>query len=86
MLQTNSYLYGTRFMVWLARTFGPEKLVEWVARHDGGRAYYAAAVQARVRRCRSNDAWARWIADERDVSAGQSRRDPPVTRSRRRPI
>ena len=23
MLQTNSYLYGTRFMVWAARTFGP---------------------------------------------------------------
>jgi len=23
----NSYLYGTRFMTWLAYTFGPEKLL-----------------------------------------------------------
>ncbi len=63
MLQTNSYLYGTRFMVWVARTFGPEKLVEWVARHDGGRAYYAAEFE-RVFGLSLNDAWARWIEDE----------------------
>ena len=41
-LQINSYLYGTRFMVWLARTYGPEKVVEWVARRDGSRGYYAS--------------------------------------------
>jgi hypothetical protein len=64
MLQTNSYLYGTRFMVWVARTFGPEKLVEWVARRDGGRAYYASEF-ARVFGLPLDEAWARWIADER---------------------
>src|SRR5262252_10822505 len=41
-LQINSYLYGTRFMVWLARTYGPEKVVAWVARRDGSRGYYAS--------------------------------------------
>src|SRR5215218_24040 len=64
MLQTNSYLYGTRFMVWVARTFGPEKLVDWVARHDGGRAYYSTEFR-RVFGLSLDEAWARWIADER---------------------
>ena len=64
MLQTNSYLYGTRFMVWVARTFGPEKLVAWVARHDGGRAYYASEFE-RVFGISLDEAWARWAADER---------------------
>ena len=64
MLQTNSYLYGTRFMVWVARAFGPEKLVEWVARHDGGRAYYASEF-TRIFGLSLDDAWARWIEDER---------------------
>jgi hypothetical protein len=64
MLQTNSYLYGTRFMVWVARTFGPQKLVAWVARHDGGRAYYASEFE-RVFGISLDEAWARWAADER---------------------
>src|SRR3954454_4115174 len=64
MLQTNSYLYGTRFMVWAARTFGPEKVVEWVARHDGGRAYYSTEFR-RVFGISLDEAWTRWIADER---------------------
>src|SRR5688572_530172 len=63
MLQTNSYLYGTRFMVWTARAFGPEKLVEWVARRDGCRAYYAAEF-ARVVGISLDQAWSRWIEDE----------------------
>jgi hypothetical protein len=69
MLQTNSYLYGTRFMVWVARTFGPEKLVDWVARHDGGRAYYAAEFR-RVFGISLDEAWARWIEDERTFQQG----------------
>src|SRR6476619_8283555 len=39
--QVNSYLYGTRFMTWLARRYTPEKLIEWTSRRDGSRAYYA---------------------------------------------
>ena len=48
-LQINSYLYGTRFMTWLARQYSPEKVVTWLSRRDGSRAYYSAAVQAGVR-------------------------------------
>ena len=51
-------------MVWVARTFGPEKLVAWVARHDGGRAYYASEFE-RVFGISLDEAWARWAADER---------------------
>ena len=41
-VEINSYLYGTRFITWLARRYSPEKLIEWIARRDGSRAYYAA--------------------------------------------
>src|SRR5437762_1586225 len=41
-VEVNSYLYGTRFMTWLARRYTPEKLIEWVSRHDGSRSYYSA--------------------------------------------
>jgi hypothetical protein len=33
----NAYLYGTRFMSYMAYTTSPDKLVEWVARTDGSR-------------------------------------------------
>jgi hypothetical protein len=62
-LQINSYLYGTRFMVWLARTYGPGKIVDWVGRKEGSRAYYAAQFEA-VFGTTIEKAWARWVADE----------------------
>jgi hypothetical protein len=62
-LQVNSYLYGTRFIVWLARNYSPERVVEWVTRHDGSRAYYASQFH-RVFGTSIDEAWARWIADE----------------------
>ena len=67
-LQINSYLYGTRFMLWLARTYTPEKVVEWIARHEGSRAYYAAQFR-HVFGATIEDAWRRWIADERAFQA-----------------
>jgi hypothetical protein len=63
-LQINSYLYGTRFMVWLARTYSPEKVIAWVTRHEGSRGYYAAQFRS-VFGTSIGEAWARWIADER---------------------
>ena len=62
-LQINSYLYGTRFMVWLARNYGPGKLVEWIGRREGSRAYYATQFRA-VFGTTIEAAWARWISDE----------------------
>ena len=63
-LQINSYLYGTRFMVWLARTYGPERVVDWVARREGSRAYYASQFR-HVFATTIEQAWARWIEDEK---------------------
>ena len=63
-LQINSYLYGTRFMTWLAYTYGPEKLVDWVRRQEGSRAYYAAHFKKVFGRS-LEDAWRAWIEWER---------------------
>ena len=62
-LQINSYLYGTRFMTWLALTHGPAKLVEWVSRREGSRGYYSAAFR-RVFGMSLDAAWKQWSADE----------------------
>jgi hypothetical protein len=40
-LQINSYLYGARFITWLAHHFSPEHVVRWVRRDEGSRGYYA---------------------------------------------
>jgi hypothetical protein len=63
-LQINSYLYGTRFMVWLAGAYSPEKVIAWVSRKDGSRAYYASQFR-KVFGLPLEQAWARWIEAER---------------------
>jgi hypothetical protein len=62
-LQINSYLYGTRFMTWLARTQSPARVIDWVSRRDGTRAHYAAQFR-RVFGTTLEKAWSKWIADE----------------------
>ena len=62
--QVNSYLYGTRFMTWLARHYSPEQLIEWVSRQPGSRAYYAPTVPATSSAVSMEQAWANWVADE----------------------
>ena len=48
-LQINSYLYGTRFMMWLAQPLlAREAGASGSRRRTGSRAYYAAAVPAHV--------------------------------------
>lgn len=64
-LQINSYLYGTRFMTWLAQRYSPEQVVRWVRRDEGSRAYYAAQFRA-VFGLPLEEAWAAWIAFERE--------------------
>ncbi len=39
----NDYLYGTRFFSYLALTYGPDKVVEWLRRREGSKAFYAAS-------------------------------------------
>jgi hypothetical protein len=63
-LQINSYLYGARFMAWLARTYSPEKVVEWVSRNPGSRAYYSSQFKQVFGRS-LEDAWHQWTEDEK---------------------
>jgi hypothetical protein len=62
--EVNSYLYGTRFMAWLAKRYSPEQLIAWVSRHDGSRSYYSAHFR-RVFGIPLDAAWRSWVEDER---------------------
>src|SRR6516165_11709762 len=67
-LEANSYLYGTRFMEYLAYTYSPEALIRWVARTDGSRAYYASQFR-QVFGMSLEHACSDWIAFERGFQA-----------------
>ena len=60
----NDYLYGTRFNSWLALTYGPDRLVEWLRRDEGSAGFYATQF-GHVFGTSLDRAWARWLADER---------------------
>ena len=64
-VEINSYLYGTRFMTWLARKYSPAKLIDWTARREGSRGYYSAQFR-HVFGIGLEDAWAQWAKDERE--------------------
>ena len=64
-VEINSYLYGTRFMTWLARKYSPERVIEWTARREGSRGYYAAHFR-KVFGVSLEQGWAAWIRDERE--------------------
>ena len=61
----NSYLYGTRFMTYLAKQYGPEKLIEWTARKPGSKAHFARQFR-HVYGTALDVEWSRWIAWERE--------------------
>ena len=79
--QVHSYLYGTRFMTWLARRYSPERLVEWVSRREGSRGYYASQFR-QVFGTTIERAWAEWEKDERAFQQQNlaAIRQYPVTR------
>lgn len=60
---TNAYLYGTRFFTWLALNDTPEKVVAWMRRDPGSRAYYADQFRQVFGRDLAQ-AWAEWTAWE----------------------
>jgi hypothetical protein len=62
--EVNSYLYGTRFMSYLARTRSPEDVVKWGARGPGSRAYYAAQFR-KVFGVPLEKAWQDWVEWEK---------------------
>ena len=82
-VEVNSYLYGTRFMTWLARRYSPERVIEWVSRHDGSRGYYSAQFR-HVFGTSLTEAWAAWVKDEHEFQRKNldAIRAFPVTPSR----
>lgn len=68
LVGVNSYLYGTRFMSYLALTYGPEKVIAWVKRTDGSAAYFAGQFRQVFGRS-VHEAWADWIRWEKEFQA-----------------
>jgi hypothetical protein len=77
---TNAYLYGTRFVSWLAYTRSPEQVVTWLSRGPDSDRYYATQFE-RVFGMPLAKAWNEWIGWEHEFQAGNlaSVRKFPVT-------
>ncbi len=76
----NAYLYGTRFTTWLAWRHSPARVVEWLARAPGSRAYYGGQFR-RAFGMPLAEAWREWVAFEHDFQRANldSVRRHPVT-------
>jgi hypothetical protein len=61
----NDYLYGTRFYSWLALTYGPDKVLQWLRRDEDSAGFYATQFR-RVFGKKLDDAWSDWHAWERE--------------------
>ncbi|HWG21006.1 MAG TPA: hypothetical protein VG225_10800 [Terracidiphilus sp.] len=61
----NSYLYGTRFMNYLAHQYGPGKLTSWLVRTDSSRAYFESQFR-KVYGVSLSQEWQRWLESERE--------------------
>jgi hypothetical protein len=68
-LGQNSYLYGTRFVTYLADQHGPEKLLDWFDRRPGSEPNYSRQF-TKVYGARLDDEWRRWIEWEKEWQAG----------------
>jgi WD40-like Beta Propeller Repeat len=64
-VEINSYLYGARFMTWLAYRYSPEAVVRWVSRERDSKAYYASQFK-HVFGTSLENAWAGWVSWERE--------------------
>jgi hypothetical protein len=64
----NAYLYGTRFITWLAYRYSPEKVLDWYRRDEGSKRYYADSF-AQVFGLPLDQAWKEWIAFEHDFQS-----------------
>ena len=69
MIGANDYLYGTRFFSWLALTYGPDKVMQWLPKDEDSAAFYATQFR-RVFGKSLDDAWSDWHAWEREFQRG----------------
>jgi hypothetical protein len=77
----NAYLYGTRFMSYMALQYTPEKLIEWLSRDEDSKRYYATQFE-HVYGMELVDAWDEWIAWEHEfqgANLASVRRHPLTT-------
>lgn len=81
----NSYLYGTRFMSYMALNYGPERIKDWFMRPAGSRANFAAQFR-QVFDLSMDDAWNAWIVSERAFQAKNLERIREAEVTRYRPI
>lgn len=79
----NAYLYGTRFISYLALTYSPQHIIDWIKRDEDSDGYYATQFQ-RVFGKNMEVAWNEWIAWEREFQqANLARvREHPLTPTR----
>ncbi len=61
----NSYLYGTRFISYLAFEHGIDKLLAWISRTDDSEAYFTSQFK-NVYQIEIDDEWSNWIEWERN--------------------
>lgn len=61
----NYYLYGTRFLSYLAYAYSPDKLIEWVRRQEGSARHYTVQFR-QVFGKELDEVWQEWISFERD--------------------
>jgi hypothetical protein len=61
----NAYLYGTRFMTYLALAHSPEKVLAWLRRDEGSRRHYADQFD-QVFGMSLEQGWRDWIAFEKE--------------------
>lgn len=80
-VEANSYLYGTRFMNYLAYHYTPESLIRWTSRTSGSKAYYASGFK-QVYGISIEQAWRDWIGFETDFQRKNiaTIREHPTTR------
>lgn len=67
-LGVNNYLYGSRFVSYLAYTYSPETLIAWIRRQEGSKGHYAADFE-HVFGLPLDQAWQEWIDFEHEFQA-----------------
>ena len=80
---SNSYLYGTRFVSYLALRYGNDRMLAWFNRSEGSKRYFASDFR-RVFGRSLEEEWSRWIDWEREWQRENlaSIRRYPTTRAR----
>jgi hypothetical protein len=78
-----AYLYGTRFMSFLALEYGPEKLIEWTSRNEGSKGYFIYQFN-KIYGLPINEVWNQWTDWEKKFQENNLRviHKNPATRYR----